>query len=100
MPADAGPLLGRWRKTGREPCAATYPDRLEFRADGQYRGVQDVPGEYTVWDVGTFRVEGAGRVVLSTATDEHVAYQFRATADTLTFVDTSACTIVYHQDRG
>lgn len=95
-PFDAASLQGVWRKqAGGAACAAAYPAQLEFRDDGQYRGQSDPPGEYTVWDVGTYESAGVGQVRLSTANDARVVYRVRLQGDRLTVADPASCEVVY-----
>jgi hypothetical protein len=90
-------LVGHWRKASSDAAAQRYPDHLEFRADGTYRGRASAPGTFVVWDVGSYRVQGE-TLRMSTATDAIVAYRLSAIADRLGIVDERGVEISYARE--
>src|SRR5262245_45027771 len=96
-PSPDHALAGHWRKTTNDAAAQRYPDQLEFRADGTYRGRASAPGKFVVWDVGTYRVQG-GTLRMSTASDAIVAYRLSVTADTLHIADDQGLAISYTRE--
>lgn len=92
-------LTGGWSRV--EPAAAgiaRYAAQLEFQPGGLYRGQAATPGEFTPWDLGTWRVTADGGVLsLSTATDEVVDYRFAQQEDRLTITDQDGCTVEYRR---
>jgi hypothetical protein len=92
--------IGVFVKTSQEACAATYPDRIEFRTGGLYAGSKEPAGTFTVWDAGTWQVTGPGRVEISTANDAIVSYAFTRSASTLTFRDDAGCEFTYRKASG
>ena len=90
-------LVGHWRKSSTDAATPRYPDQLEFRADGTYRGRASAPGTFVVWDVGTYRVSGE-TLRMSTATDAVVAYRLSRTADGLRIVDDRGVEISYARE--
>ncbi|HEX8061706.1 MAG TPA: hypothetical protein VF535_00670 [Allosphingosinicella sp.] len=97
-PMTAPGIVGSWRKRAAPPCAARYPDVLEFLPGGQYRGYSDPAGEFTHWDVGTWEARGAGRIAVSTANDAVVTYRFELRAGRLSFTDPDGCEFSYEPD--
>ena len=92
---SAGSPVGTWTRRAGPACAARYPDRLSILPDGQYRGVAAKPGEFTYWDVGTWRLCGPGEIALSTANDAVVTYRYELGAGTLRFTDPDGCRFTY-----
>lgn len=99
MVATMAGLVGNWHKQSREECAARYPATLAILADGQYRGESETSGEFTWWDVGTWRLRGDGEVELSTANDALVAYRYRLAGGELILTDPDGCRIVYRAEE-
>ena len=90
-------LVGSWRKTDAPACAAPYPATLRFEASGLYRGTPEPPGQFSTWDVGTWRLDGAA-LAISTATDAVLRYRFTLVGDVLQFVDDAGCTFGYRRE--
>ena len=97
MSADANRMIGSWRKVGSPACAASYPAVVNFEGNGLYRGEPEPPAQFTTWDVGTWRMEEAGRVSISTANDAVVEYSLDASADELSFTDPDGCRFTYRR---
>jgi hypothetical protein len=93
-----GDLTGRWVKSGGGPAKVPYPDDIEFHPDGSYRGSRGLGGgDFTIWDVGEYRIVEPGRVRISTATDRRIVYEYGRQADELTFTDPDGVSIVYRR---
>ncbi len=88
-------LLGEWRRTSREHCAASYAATLRFDANGLYFGQADRPGEFTLWDNGTWRQIEPGTLAISTANDAVIRYRYALVGDSLTFTDPAGCRFSY-----
>ncbi|MBV9931981.1 MAG: hypothetical protein JO013_13700 [Alphaproteobacteria bacterium] len=88
-------LVGTWEKRAGPACAARYPRTLSLLPGGHYRGQADAPGEYTHWDVGTWRVVGPGELAVSTANDAVRRYGFRLDGDRLLVRDEQGCEFAY-----
>lgn len=88
-------LVGAWRKTSHESCAAGYAASLRFEANGLYFGESEPPGAFTWWDNGTWRLVAPGTLALSTANDAVVRYAYALAGDALTFTDPSGCRFSY-----
>jgi hypothetical protein len=89
-------LTGSWRKVGAPECAAGYPDEITF-STGTYRGTRGVEQGFVQWDAGVYRIDDDGRLVLSLATDELVAYEFHLTGELLEVVDSAGCRFSYQR---
>jgi len=94
--SPAPELVGSWRKVDAPECAQRYPEVLTF-APGTYRGAAGAAQGFISWDAGTYRLEDAGRLVLSTASDELVAYQMHLEGDVLQLVDPDGCRFSYQR---
>lgn len=92
-------LIGTWKRTGGEACAARYAATLHIQANGLYSGEPDQAGEFTWWDAGTWRVDSPGQLALSVANDEVIAYRYTLTDDSLKITDPEGCTVVYRRSR-
>jgi hypothetical protein len=91
-------LVGHWRKVTEDRCAQSYPDALELRPDGTYRGAMDPASpRHPLWDVGSYAPEGKDAVRISTANDARIRYTVTDQGDTLTFTDPSGCRIQYRR---
>ena len=88
-------LVGEWRKTGREACAERYAANLRFDANGLYFGEAERPGEFTLWDNGTWRLVEQGTLAMSTANDAVVRYGYALVGDSLIFTDPTGCRFSY-----
>jgi hypothetical protein len=92
----APPWLGVWERQQPWPdCAARYPARLDFQANGHYRGQAEVAGEFTLWDVGVWVAAAGSTLRISTANDAVVAYQVACDGKTLHFTDAQGCRFGY-----
>jgi hypothetical protein len=89
-------FLGRWSRIPGGEGGELYPDQLEFREHGLYSGAKD-PGEFTLWDLGTYQVVGPSRVRISTATDKQIDYDFVVAGDQLTFTDAEGVVFAYRR---
>ena len=89
-------LAGSWRKVDGPECAQKYPEVLTF-GTGTYRGARGAEQGFISWDAGIYRLEEPGRLVLSTATDELVAYQLHVEGDVLQVVDPDGCRFSYQR---
>lgn len=89
-------LTGAWTKISKERCAELYPDQLEFGSGGLYFGRKE-GGGFSQWDAGTWQLDGADKVRISTANDAIVPYQVTASGDMITFKDPKGCRIQYRR---
>lgn len=96
--ALVGLLLGAWqRQEPAAPCAARYAARLQLQPGGLYTGEAATPGEFTWWDVGTWRVKDAATLALSVANDEVIDYGFVLQGDHLSLTDRDGCRVDYRR---
>lgn len=79
---DRDALIGMWRRTDGAATTIPYPQEIAFRTHGIFEAARD-PRGFTVWDVGTYRIDGESTIVLSTANDAEVAYAFSFDGDEL-----------------
>jgi YD repeat-containing protein len=91
-------LVGSWRRSGGEACAARYPVTLRIDASGLYVGAPEQAGEFTWWDAGTWRVKDPGRIALSTANDAVITYEYTLAGDVLKVTDAEGCTVAYRRE--
>ena len=91
------PLVGRWKKLPGEGGTSWYPDTLEFRADGTYRGAGPEPGSFVLWDAGAYQPTGSSEVRIATANDAVVTYRYTLAGDNLEFEDSSGCRMLYRR---
>jgi hypothetical protein len=89
-------LVGSWRKVDAPECAQRYPEVLTF-APSTYRGARGAAQGFISWDAGIYNLEDPGRLVLSTASDELVAYQMHLEGDVLQLVDPDGCRFSYQR---
>jgi len=106
---EASPLIGRWRRLGERPAPATdesvpfgqdpglLPGEITFA--GSRFAAKASPGQgFTVWDVGSYRVDGEG-LHLTLANDAWATYGLELGSDTLIVTDGSGHKTVYqHED--
>jgi hypothetical protein len=92
-------LRGRWRKETDEPCAAQYPVEIEFK-EATYLAAKGPEQGFITWDAGIYRVEPEDRVLVSTATDELVPYQYDEEGERITFTDPGGCQFSYRRVPG
>ena len=97
MAIEAAALVGAWRKAPGPACAAQYPARLQLEPNGLYSGASDPPGEFTTWDVGTWKIEGA-ELAVSTANDAIVRYQCSVSGQVLHLTDPAGCHFSYARE--
>jgi hypothetical protein len=90
-------IVGAWVKEPAPACAAPYPAELIIRPKGLYEGCAETRGEYTRWDLGSWRIVGPDRIELSTATDKVIAYAFTLDGDRLAFEDPDGCRFGYRR---
>ena len=90
-------FLGRWTRIAGDPAGKPYPDAIELQEGGLYRGTRGAD-DFTVWDVGTYKVEAADRVRISTANDAQIPYHFRFEGGRLTFRDPEGDEIVFERE--
>lgn len=93
-----GELIGSWGKQAGDACAAPYPAQLTILTGGHYRGSAATPGEYTVWDVGTWAEPEPGVLALSTANDAVIRYRYSLSGDRLRFEAPDGCSIAYARE--
>jgi len=93
-------FVGTWQRLSREAAASRYPAELTLLPNGQLRGIAETPGEFTLWDVGTWSEPGPGALELSTANDAHVVYQVSLAGDELSFVAPDGTRISYQSTGG
>ena len=89
-------LTGTWHKVGTTPCAEKYPAVITFTG-GTYRGARGSEQGMVWWDAGIHRLEGPRKLVLSTATDELVAYDIDVRGDEFTITDPEGCRFAYRR---
>jgi hypothetical protein len=94
--SPAPELVGSWRKVDAPECAQKYPEVLTF-STGTYRGARGPEQGFVWWDAGIYRLENPRRLVVSTATDELVAYQMHLEGDALQIVDPDGCRFSYQR---
>jgi hypothetical protein len=92
-------LIGTWQRIQPASCGFIYPDTIRFEASGLYFGQKEPPGNFTLWDAGTFEVAGPGSIKISTATDAVIAYPYAIAGDVLNFSDAEGCTFGYRRVR-
>jgi hypothetical protein len=97
MSTNLSGLTGAWNRLEGTPCGAPYPASLRFEANGLYRGEADPPGAFTIWDVGTWRVDSHGRITLSTANDAVISYEATLSGEVLTIVVPDGCELRYRR---
>lgn len=90
-------LVGHWRKSGNEACAAGYAATLQIKAGGLYFGQTEPPGEFTWWDGGTWRIQDGGKLALSVANDAVITYAYELDGDVLSFTDDKGCRFSYRR---
>jgi hypothetical protein len=96
---EAEEVVGNWERTEAPPCAAQYPSVLTFQPGGLYRGTPAPPGQFAIWDVGTWKLTPDGAIAISTANDAVIAYRFALSGDELRFEDQAGCRFAYRRVR-
>lgn len=89
-------LVGTWDKVPGADCGDQYPVSLEI-AESTYLGRRGADQSFVVWDAGIWRHDEPGRLVISTASDELVGYDYSVSDATLTFADASGCQVSYQR---
>lgn len=90
-------LVGAWQRSSAAPCAAQYPAHWQVEANGLYSGQTEPPGEFTLWDSGTWRVKAPGELALSVANDEVIPYRYTLAGDVLSITDAQGCRFDYRR---
>src|SRR5260370_10265478 len=89
-------LVGTWTKVTRTACADKYPATLTF-STGTYRGARGPAQGMVWWDAGIYRLEDTKTLVISTATDELVSYQFAIHDNGFDVTDLEGCRVTYRR---
>jgi hypothetical protein len=90
-------LIGVWQKVSTSDCSSLYPSTLQFSSEQAYSG-QPAPGqEFTLWDVGEYKVISDREIRISTANDAMPTYQYSLAGDILTFHDAENCEFQYRK---
>ena len=97
MPNQQSLLVNNWDKITNSECSEQYPDHIQFQQNGLYFTQNDVPGRFTIWDVGNYEVVAPNQVKISLATDAFTPYKFSIHDSLLIFVDADNCTFQYHR---
>lgn len=95
-PDNAQSLFGTWIRVTADSCAEKYPQTLTF-STGTYRGARGPDQGMVLWDAGIYRLEGAGTLVVSTASDELVSYGISLSSDRFEIVDADGCRVIYRR---
>ena len=95
LKAIAGIFIGVWNKVTNSPCSKSYPAVLEFRAAGLYLGKGMESGPSPGWDSGTWRLVDMTKIMISTANDAIISYNFSIVNGELIFVDLAGCEFRY-----
>ncbi|MEZ5934475.1 MAG: hypothetical protein R3F54_21555 [Alphaproteobacteria bacterium] len=90
-------LIGEWEKLESPACAALYPVRISFLANGNYQGSAAVSGTFTLWDVGSYELIKDDELELSTATDAVKSYRFALADDVMSLTDEADCRFTYRR---
>jgi len=85
-------ILGRWRLQGATICNAAYPREIEFFPDTQYVA----SGFSLFWNGGRYAVVDRKRVRMETRTGIAL-YEVRLQGTSLTFTNSTGCTLVYER---
>jgi hypothetical protein len=102
LPATPDPhpatLSATWVRVEPAPaCAAKYAAQLVIQPGGLYSGQAAARGEFTWWDLGTWRVKAPGVLALSVANDEVIDYRFEQRGDRLSITDKDGCRSEYRR---
>jgi len=85
-------ILGRWRLQDATICNVAYPHEIEFFPDKQYVA----SGFSLFWNGGQYSVVDRARVRMETRTGVAL-YEVKLQGKSLTFTNTTGCTIVYER---
>lgn len=83
-------VIGRWHLRDTTICSLTYPREIEFFPDKQYA----TSGFSLFWGGGQYAVVDRSRLRLETRTGVAI-YDVTLSGKSLTFKNSSGCTIVY-----
>lgn len=90
-------MVGKWKKIDSTDCSAAYPNELEFIEGGVYLSERN-DDVFLQWQSGDFEVIFEGHILMQTATDAMVEYEFSLSDDDiLTFIDESGCEFRYER---
>ena len=92
-------LLGFWQKISNDDCGKAYPGILEFKEKGLYFAHKSENDTYTIWDVGTYSLDGDTKIKLSTANDAVISYNYAVLGDKITFEVSDSCTVTYQKQK-
>ena len=103
-------IIGKWSKISFSPsssssssspqsdCSSIYPDDLEFKNGGIYRGFKGInKNEFTVWDAGSYEILSREQIKISTANDAEIVYTFSIKDNILNFLDKNKCQFQYQK---
>ena len=90
-------LVGSWEKQEGSPCAAAYPDQIEFLERPRFSATRGPEQRFIWWDVGRYEVVAKNQIRIQTASDEFVQYGFSISGKALTFVDPNGCEFRYRR---
>ncbi len=97
MPIPESDLAGSWRKLSSQACAAAYPLLIHFSDDGRYRAEAANPGDFILWDLGSYRIEPPDSLHLSTANDAIIRYRWQLRSDHFTVTTPDQCVLEYQR---
>jgi hypothetical protein len=89
-------LQGQWKRTEGQPETDQFPDTVTF-AEATYLGKRGAHQGFVIWDAGIYRLETDTRLVIGTASDELVAYEFANDGDRFVVTDPSGCRVAYER---
>ncbi|HSF49986.1 MAG TPA: hypothetical protein VLA74_04420 [Nitrososphaeraceae archaeon] len=92
-------IIGKWTKITNSECSNLYPDNLEFKERGIYRGFKGLDKkEFTIWDAGSYEIIDNNQMKISTANDAEILYNFSIHDNTLEFLDENRCKFRYQKE--
>ena len=107
---ESNAIIGKWSKISfsissssssspQSDCSSIYPDDLEFKNGGIYRGFKGInKNEFTVWDAGSYEILSTEQIKISTANDAEIVYTFSITDNNiLNFLDKNKCQFQYQK---
>ncbi|MCU0527718.1 MAG: hypothetical protein MUF72_23215 [Elainella sp. Prado103] len=97
MSKSTSSFVGTWQKVTIDECSRLYPDILQFTADQLYSSQAAPDQEFTLWDVGEYKVVSDREVKISAANDALLTYQYSLVDDRLTFQDANHCEFQYRK---
>ena len=91
-------IIGKWSKISQSECSSIYPDELEFKNNGIYRGFKGInKNEFTLWDAGSYEIFSNEQIKISTANDAEIVYIFSFKDNNLNFLDKDKCKFQYQK---